>query len=347
MSDDQHDDGPPRAEDVDDSERGGEDEAPPPGRKGRGWRGVLGQAALVGLGLYFFLQAFSGVDLRELVDTIKSGSVPLLVLALVVAQLPRFTWAVATRAASPQPVPYRPIAMLQLALPFFNLFAPYTVARMAVNIRFFRRQGVSAAAAVSIGAIDTLGGTAAQILILVVALLLASESIDLEFERTNGPLLHLLLVVIALVLVGALVSAIVPALRRRVVAVAKPQLQDMARTFAGVRSPGRLLQILGGNAASELLLALTLTIVVHAFDASASFATLVVVNVGVALFASLIPVPGGIGVVEGSLVIGLTAAGIPQATAIVCSVTYRLCTYYLPPIWGWFAYRALRRRGLF
>jgi glycosyltransferase 2 family protein len=315
------------------------------------WKRVLGQSALLALGLYFFAQAFSGVDLTELGDAIKVGSIPLLLLALVVGQLPRFTWAVATKAACPQPVPYTSVVLLQLAIPFFNLLAPYTVARMAVNIRFFQRQGVSSASAVSIGAIDTLGGTVSQILILVVALVFGFDSIDIDFQRTDqsgeSGLLHLLIVVIILVAAAGLVVVILPATRRRLVAWVKPWLAEAGRTLAGVRSPSRLALIVGGNLASEVLLAVTLTIVVHAFGASTSFVTNLVIIVGVGLFASLIPVPGGIGVVEGSLVVGLTAAGIDQATAIVCAITYRLCTYYLPPIWGWFAYRDLRRRELF
>ena len=33
--------------------------------------------------------------------------------------------------------------------------------------------------------------------------------------------------------------------------------------------------------------------------------------------------------------VGLTAAGIDQATAFAAAICYRLCTYYLPPVWGW------------
>jgi uncharacterized membrane protein YbhN (UPF0104 family) len=304
---------------------------------------------LLAFGLYFLARAFAGVDLKELADTIKSGSVPLLLLALVVGQVPRLTWAVATRAASPKPVRYRSVALLQFAIPFFNLIAPYTVARMAVNVRFFRRQGVPAASAVSIGAIDTLGGTVSQVLILALALIFGFDSIHLNFEHSsgNGQLLDLLIAVIVVVAVAGLVAVAAPDIRRKLRAVVEPWLEEAGRTFAGVRSPSRLAQILGGNMASEVILAVTLTIVARAFDASPSFLTLLVVTVGVALFASLIPVPGGIGIVEGSLVVGLTAAGVDQAAAIATSVSYRLCTYYLPPIWGWFAYRALRRRGLF
>ncbi|MCB1038693.1 MAG: flippase-like domain-containing protein, partial [Acidimicrobiales bacterium] len=71
-----------------------------------------------------------------------------------------------------------------------------------------------------------------------------------------------------------------------------------------------------------------------------------VINVTVALFAGLMPVPGGIGVSEGALVVGLTAAGVDQAVAFAVAITYRLCTFYLPPIWGGVAFRRLERAGL-
>jgi glycosyltransferase 2 family protein len=58
------------------------------------------------------------------------------------------------------------------------------------------------------------------------------------------------------------------------------------------------------------------------------------------------PVPGGIGVSEAALVVGLTAAGVDDATAFAAAICYRLCTFYLPPIWGWAAYRRLERSDL-
>ena len=40
-----------------------------------------------------------------------------------------------------------------------------------------------------------------------------------------------------------------------------------------------------------------------------------VINISVALLSTFIPVPGGIGVVEGGLLVGLTAVGMPESSA--------------------------------
>jgi uncharacterized membrane protein YbhN (UPF0104 family) len=52
-----------------------------------------------------------------------------------------------------------------------------------------------------------------------------------------------------------------------------------------------------------------------------------------------------LGVVEAGLIGGLTAAGVPEEVAVAATFTHRLLTAYLPPIWGWFALRWLRRNS--
>ena len=53
--------------------------------------------------------------------------------------------------------------------------------------------------------------------------------------------------------------------------------------------------------------------------------------------------PGGVGVVEAGLILGLTAAGISEVDATAAVFVQRLFTAYLPPIWGWFSLMWLRR----
>jgi glycosyltransferase 2 family protein len=71
----------------------------------------------------------------------------------------------------------------------------------------------------------------------------------------------------------------------------------------------------------------------------------VLVNTGTALFAGLVPIPGGMGVAEGALTAGLIAVGVDETTAFTAAITHRMLTYYLPPIWGWVAFRGLVRNG--
>jgi uncharacterized protein (TIRG00374 family) len=63
------------------------------------------------------------------------------------------------------------------------------------------------------------------------------------------------------------------------------------------------------------------------------------------LISSLIPVPGGIGVAEFGLEVGLTSAGMSTSAAAATVLMYRLATFYLPPAWGFFAFRWLQRNS--
>ena len=50
------------------------------------------------------------------------------------------------------------------------------------------------------------------------------------------------------------------------------------------------------------------------------------------------------GVVEAGMIIGLTAAGIPEDDAVAAVFVQRLFTAYLPPIWGWFCLVWMRKK---
>jgi uncharacterized protein (TIRG00374 family) len=112
-----------------------------------------------------------------------------------------------------------------------------------------------------------------------------------------------------------------------------------------LRSPSKVLQLVGGNLGSQLLYALCLGACLHPFGESLPLASLILVNSAASLLNGLSPVPGGLGVVETGLVAGLTAAGIPADVAVPTALTHRLVTAWITPVFGWFAFRNLERRG--
>ena len=63
------------------------------------------------------------------------------------------------------------------------------------------------------------------------------------------------------------------------------------------------------------------------------------------LIAAASPTPGGLGAIEALLVAGLTGVGISPGPAWSAVLTYRLATYWLPVVPGWFSWRLLQRMG--
>ena len=62
------------------------------------------------------------------------------------------------------------------------------------------------------------------------------------------------------------------------------------------------------------------------------------------LFAGLLPVPGGVGVSEAGLSLGLTRVGVPSSLAFAIALAYRFVVFYLPPLWGFLSLKWLTQR---
>ena len=74
----------------------------------------------------------------------------------LLAQLPRVPAAVSTMGSIERPLPLGPLTALQFAICYVNLAIPSTAARVAINVRFFQRFGVTPATAMTAGR-DRLG----------------------------------------------------------------------------------------------------------------------------------------------------------------------------------------------
>ncbi len=80
----------------------------------------------------------------------------------------------------------------------------------------------------------------------------------------------------------------------------------------------------------------------HAFGHPPPFAVIVVAYF-VGALANALPLPGGIGGVEGGTIGALLAFGTPASLAILAVLSYRLISFWLPTIPGAAAYLQLRR----
>ena len=75
----------------------------------------------------------------------------------------------------------------------------------------------------------------------------------------------------------------------------------MRGTFRSLRGSHKLAQLVLGNIGTEMLFATALGLFARGLGFPLSLAELLVINISVSLLATVIPVPGGIGVVEGGL----------------------------------------------
>lgn len=313
------------------------------------WRvswGALIRLGLLALLAYLVISQLADIGWSTIVDAVTSANPWLLGFALVFGQVPRVAQAASLQTAAPTPVPLGRVTRLQFATSFVNLAVPSTAARVAVSIRFFQRSGSTPGGAISAGALDGVAGFIAQISLLG-GLLLAGfgtlgRSNDLSAAAPDtSDLLKLVAILLGAALLVIIVLACLPKVRAKVVET----VHQLREALAVLRSPGRVVRLLAFNVLAELLFSTTIWIVLQAFGQDVAFADVVIINEAVALFSGLMPVPGGVGVTEAALTAGFTAVGVPEAIAFSAALCYRMCTFYLPPIWGYVAFNSLRKDG--
>jgi uncharacterized membrane protein YbhN (UPF0104 family) len=305
--------------------------------------GSLVRVLLPGLAIFALISAAAGLNWSEIWDALRNATWWLAALGFVIAQLPRLTQSVSTLGAAPLPLPLGPVYALQLAVSYVNLAIPSTAARIAVNIRFFQRHGMPPGTAMASGALDGFSGFIVQACILLGTLLFTSTSLDLSLDESTSAAARLLLVVVLVAVIAVGVVLVVPTMRRWVFGWVVRLAKEAATTLRGLHSPRRLVMLFGGNVATEILFAVALGTFTRALGYEIALGELLFINVCVSLLAGVIPIPGGIGVTEGGLVYGLSRAGMPEEIAFGAVMLYRFSTFYLPPIWGFFALRWLER----
>jgi glycosyltransferase 2 family protein len=297
---------------------------------------------LIALAAYLLITKLAKIGFGTIYHELRSSDLAWVGIALVIANLTYLPLAAAFRGAVMTPLPIGPVIAMESADKFLNLTVPGAAGSIALNTRFLQRQGAETGEAIAASPIAGLAQTIVQILLVVC--LLPFVRFHLDTSQLSGAVPSgTFVAVIFAVLAGAVAAVLlIPALRNRVV----PQIKSAFRSlWAVARSGHKLAQLFGGALATEVLFALTLDAACRAYGIDLALSQLILVNVVASTLASLVPVPGGIGAAEAAIAGGLVAMGIPESTAFAVALTHRLCTYYTPPIWGYFSLRWLRRTG--
>jgi uncharacterized membrane protein YbhN (UPF0104 family) len=298
--------------------------------------------ALLGVAAYLLITQLAKIGFGTIARELRHAQVAWIVVGLIVAQLTFVAGGVSFRGAVPTPLPLLPCVVLQSAIKFINLTVPSSAGRIGINVRFLQRVGAPTPQAFAAGAVDDMSEKIVEIGLVLLTLPfvhIAVKTSDLKGGAPSGRLIVTVLGVLALIVVALL---LVPAIRAKVL---PPIRSAFSGLWAVARDRQKRLELFGGQLGVEVFYALTLGAACLAYGVHLSFAQLLLVNTAASAFSSLIPSPGGVGTAEASLTAGLVAMGVDNATAFAIAFTHRLCTYYLPPIWGYFSLRWLQQKA--
>jgi glycosyltransferase 2 family protein len=297
---------------------------------------------LVILAAYSLISRIVEIGPRTLLDELRGADVAWAAAALVLAQLTMVGGGISVRGSVPTPLPLMPCVVLQAAIRFISLTVPSSAGRIAMHVRFLQRMGASGPEAVAAGAVDDVSEKIVKAVLVLGTLPFVSVAIDTNRFAHGGPDARLAAAIAIALAIGVTVTVAVPSLRAKVVPRLRAALDAVMRV---ARDRTKRLELFGGNLLSELLFALVLAAACRAYGVDLTLAELVFVNTAAGIVAGLIPVPGGIGAAEASVAAGLIAVGVDESAALAIALTKRLCTFYLPPLWGYPALQWLRRKG--
>ena len=287
------------------------------------------------------------IDVSKSFDTVIGADWLWVIMALVLAQLAYVASGVEGIGSVAGPLPFGRAVAVEFANSFSAL-AGGTAAVFATRVRFFQRQGYDATVALSSGAIMATSSWIAIAVLFLASLPFAWGNIHIEATPESGgdsKLVWIILAVVVVVAVAAGLVLAVPRLRRLAADKLRPKVRDIWGNLKQVASsPHKLALLVGGSFGSELLVAMTLSVSLRAFGDHLNLPTLYVVIFLAGIIGGISPSPGGMGVVEAGMILGLTAAGVSESDATAAVFIQRLFTSYLPPIWGWITLVWMRKR---
>lgn len=230
----------------------------------------------------------------------------------------------------------------QLAASFATLVSPPTLGSVAVNVRYLQRAGVHPAlAAASIG-VSQIFAFISHLLLLLLFAWIAGSRQDVSFTPPAW----------AWFIVAGLAAAVVgmvaiPAARKWALHRVMPIFREVGPRLASLlQDPTKIATGVAGILLLNLGYCACLIACVRAFGGEAEWAAIAVVYLAGAAIGQVAPTPGGLGAVEAALAGGLAVAGLDTGIALSATLLFRLFTFILPVIPGWFSFRNLQADGL-
>ncbi|MHA7135116.1 flippase-like domain-containing protein [Oerskovia turbata] len=280
------------------------------------------------------------INFQEITEAVSSANPWWAVVSFALGVLTWFGAALTFVAFSPVKLPMMRATLTQMAGSFVALAAPAGIGPAALNLRMLTKRGVSTPMAVATVALVQVSQFVVTILLLAI----------LSVSTRSGGLVDLpsttVLIAITGVALAVVATLLVPAVRRWVVAKLRPTLQQVwPRLSEMLSQPGRLAVGIGGNIVMTLGYVLAFDAALAAFGVDLTLIEVAVIYLVGNAAGAAVPTPGGLGTIEGALILGLTAAGVSSPLATSATILFRVVTYWARIPIGWAAMRYLQRKG--
>ena len=288
---------------------------------------------------FVLLGQLSGVDL---IGTIRNANPWWLLLALVLSFLTFVGASLSLSGFVPEKLSHVRTFAAQLAAAFATLVSPPTVGAVAINVRYLQRSGLHPALAAASVGVSQVFAFFLHVAMLFVVGIIAGTNTNIEFT----PPAWALYVVGAVVVVLGLLLLFGP-VRKILVERVRPIFNEVGpRLVTLTQQPWKIVEGIGGILLLNAAFAICMIACVEAFDTGPlNYAAVALVYLAGSTLGQAAPTPGGLGAVEAAYVAGLTLAGVDSGVAVSATLLFRILTFWLPTLPGYWSFNWLQRVG--
>ena len=243
----------------------------------------------------------------------------------------------------PQRVPFISSVVAQFAGTFINRITPVKIDGMATNVRYLQKNGVDTSVAVAGIGVSSVGTFIIHMSLLIMSVVFIGRNAGDFIELPSGNA-----VLIGLVAVFTLAGLVwfLPVGRKYFKAKIWPVLKQSGKGLAQVAtSPMNAVMLFGGAFVMIMSYITALWFSLEAFGGGLSYVGIALVFLAGQALGQAAPTPGGIGATEAAMIAAMTALGLDASIAVPTVFLYRIATFWLPILPGFFALRKLEADG--
>jgi glycosyltransferase 2 family protein len=288
---------------------------------------------------YVLLSQLAQVDL---VGLFREAQWNWALLALVLSFLTFIGASLSLSGFVPESLTHVRTFAAQLAAGFATLVSPPTVGAVAVNVRYLQKSGLHPALAAASVGVSQVFALFVHITLLFVTAIAAGQRADIHFAPPRAAVIGVIAILVVLGL-----SLLFGPVRKTVVDRARPIVVEVGpRLLTVAQRPWKIAEGVGGILLLNAAFALCMIASCEAFGATdMNYAAVALVYLAGSTLGQAAPTPGGLGAVEAAYIAGLTLAGIDSGVAVSATLLFRLLTFWLPTVPGYWCFNWLQRVG--
>jgi len=236
-----------------------------------------------------------------------------------------------------------PTVFAQFAGTFINRITPVKVGGMATNVRYLQKSGVDTPVAVAGIGVSSVGTFMVHMSLLVMFVIFIGRNAGDFIKLPSGQAVLIGMVAVFTLAIGAWFLP----MGRKI--LSKQVWPITKRSGVGLvqvaTSPKNALMLFGGAFLMIMSYITALWFSLEAFGGGLTFIGVGVVFLAGQALGQAAPTPGGIGATEAAMIAAMTALGLEASIAVPTVFLYRLATFWLPILPGFYSLRKLEADG--